>query len=209
LAGSPDAVVHLIDDDEAVRHALAFLLTNSGFAVRVYESAFAFLNARPQGQCGCIVTDLRMPGLSGLELQAQLKDLRIGLPVILITGHGDVRLAVEAMKAGAMDFIEKPFDDVTLVAAIRLAIDRSIGGFARDNEAVEIMLKLNMLSAREAEVLEGLVAGHANKAIAQDLGISPRTVEVHRANLMAKMGAPNLSSLVRMVFVLRAADTKL
>jgi two-component system, LuxR family, response regulator FixJ len=199
-----DAVVHLIDDDDGVRRAVAFLLTTSGFAVRVYESAPAFLGALPTVQPGCIVTDVRMPEMDGLELQRQLKLRGVGLPVIVITGHGDVPLAVEAMKAGAVDFIEKPFNDEKLLSAIRVAIDRHARDSHRDDEIATIRSKLDALSPREREVLDGLVAGLPNKTIAYDLKISARTVEVHRANLMARMGAGSLADLVRMAFVIRA-----
>jgi two-component system response regulator FixJ len=202
-----DAVVHLIDDDDGVRQSLAFLLATSGFAVRVYESAVAFLDAASTVQPGCIITDVRMPGIDGLELQRQLKARHIGLPVIVMTGHGDVPLAVEAMKAGAVDFIEKPFGDETLLSAIRIAIDRQTRSARRDDEVATIRTKLDTLSARELEVLDGLTAGRPNKTIAYELNISARTVEVHRANLMAKMGAASLSELVRMVFVVRSAVT--
>jgi two-component system, LuxR family, response regulator FixJ len=199
-----DAVVHLIDDDDAVRQAVAFLLTTSGFAVRVYESAPAFLEALPTVQPGCIVTDVRMPDMDGLELQRQLKARRIGLPVIIITGHGDVPLAVEAMKAGAVDFLEKPFSDDKLLSAIRVAIDRHAREAEREEEIAVIRSKLDALSPREREVLDGLVAGLPNKTIAYDLKISARTVEVHRANLMARMGAASLADLVRMAFLIRS-----
>jgi two-component system response regulator FixJ len=198
-----DAVVHLIDDDDGVRRALAFLLTGLGFAVRVYESASAFLDALPGVQPGCVVTDVRMPGISGVELQRQLKARAVFLPVIVMTGHGDVQLAVEAMKAGAVDFIEKPFQDETLILSIRIALDRYARDERRVHEVAEIGAKLQNLSPREIEVLDGLVAGLPNKTIAYDLKISARTVEVHRANVMAKMGAANLSELVRMVCVVR------
>jgi two-component system response regulator FixJ len=198
-----DAVVHLIEDDEGVRQALAFLLSASGLAVRVYESAVAFLDALPTLQTGCVVTDVRMPGMDGLELQRQLKARGIELPVIVMTGHGDVPLAVEAMKAGAIDFLEKPFNDEILLSAIRVAIDRQARTAHRDDEAAAILEKLASLSAREREVLEGLVAGRPNKTIAYDMNISDRTVEVHRAHLMAKMGAANLSELLRMAFLVR------
>jgi two-component system response regulator FixJ len=202
-----DAVVHLIDDDDGVRQSLAFLLATSGFAVRVYESAAAFLAAASTLQPGCIITDVRMPGIDGLELQRQLKARHIGLPVIVITGHGDVPLAVEAMKAGAVDFIEKPFGDETLLSAIRIAVDRQNRSARRDDEVATLRTRLDALSPRELEVLDGLIAGRPNKTIAYDLNISARTVEVHRANLMAKMGAASLSELVRMVFVVRSAVT--
>jgi two-component system response regulator FixJ len=201
-----DAVVHLIDDDEAVRQSLAFMLSASGYAVRVYESAQLLLDAVPSLQPGCIVTDVRMPGMDGLELQQRLKALNVAMPVIIITGHGDVPLAVQAMKAGAVDFIEKPFGDETLLSAIRVAVGRASLDAARTVEIVGIKSRMAALSAREIEVLEGLVQGHPNKTIAYDLQISARTVEVHRANVMTKMGASTLSDLLRMVFIARGPD---
>jgi len=200
----PDPVVHLIDDDEAVRQSLAFLLTSAGFAIRTYASATAFLDALVAVQPGCIVTDVRMPGLSGLDLQRELISRRIGLPVIVMTGHGDVKLAVEVMKAGAVDFIEKPFQDDTLIAAIRTAFDRYARDAQQSNVANAVGARLKTLTPREREVLDGLIAGRPNKTIAYDLNISARTVEVHRANLMTKMGAASLSELVRMVLLSRA-----
>jgi two-component system, LuxR family, response regulator FixJ len=199
-----DAVVHLIDDDEGVRQALAFLLTASGFAVRVHESATSFLDAIATMQPGCVVTDVRMPGVDGLELQRRLKARGLGLPVIVMTGHGDVALAVEAMKAGAVDFLEKPFEDEALLSAIRVALDRHAEHLRRNEELAAIKAKLDTLTARERDVLDGLVAGQPNKTIAFNLKISARTVEVHRASLMSKMGASSLSDLVRMVFVARS-----
>jgi two-component system response regulator FixJ len=201
---STNAVVHLIDDDEGVRQAVAFLLSTSGFAVRVYESAIAFLEALASVQLGCVVTDVRMPGMDGLALQRELKTRGTLLPVIVMTGHGDVPLAVEAMKAGAVDFIEKPFSDEALLSAIRVAIDRYGRDSRRAGEIAAIKAKLASLSPREREVLEGLIAGLPNKAIAYDLKISARTVEVHRANLMTRMGANSVADLVRMVFVVRS-----
>jgi two-component system response regulator FixJ len=198
------AVVHVIDDDGGVRQSLAFLLTTAGLAVRVYESAVAFLEALGTLQPGCIVTDVRMPGIDGLQLQRRLKALSVHLPVIVLTGHADVPLAVEAMKAGAIDFIEKPFDSEVLLSAIRLALDRYDQTGRREAEILQINARLRMLSEREREVLEGLLAGRPNKTIAYDLGLSPRTVEVHRANIMTRMGANNLSSLVRMALMAQA-----
>ena len=198
---SNSQVVHVIDDDAAVRQSLAFLLSTAGLAVRVHESAVAFLDALPEAQDGCIVTDIRMPGMDGLELQRRLRANRSGLPVIVITGHGDVALAVEAMKAGAADFIEKPFDDEILLAAIQLALTRHADSARRDAQFADVRGRLALLSLREREVLDGLVAGKPNKIIAHDLGISARTVEVYRANVMTKMQADSLSALVRMVLV--------
>jgi two-component system, LuxR family, response regulator FixJ len=192
------AVVHLIDDDESVRQALAFLLTTAGHAVRVYESGTAFLDALTTLQPGCIISDVRMPGIDGLELQRRLKGLDVNLPFIIMTGHADVPLAVEAMKAGAIDFIEKPFDDQSLLSAINTALARFSEAGHREAEVAQIQTKLQSLSAREQQVLQGLLAGHPNKTIAYDLTLSPRTVEVHRANVMTKMGATSLSDLIRM-----------
>jgi two-component system response regulator FixJ len=197
------AIVHLIDDDEAVRQALAFLLATAGHAVRVYDSAAAFLDAAPRGQGGCIVSDVRMPGIDGLALLRRLKELGVTLPVVIMTGHGDVPLAVEAMKAGAVDFIEKPFDDEVLLSAIRIALSQQEESGQRDGDVSRIRDRILSLSERERQVLAGLVAGHPNKTIAYDLQLSPRTVEVHRANLMIKMGASSLSELVRMALLSR------
>jgi two-component system, LuxR family, response regulator FixJ len=198
------AVVHLIDDDESVRQALAFLLTTAGHAVRVYESGTAFLDALATLQPGCIISDVRMPGIDGLELQRRLKGLDINLPFIIMTGHADVPLAVEAMKAGAIDFIEKPFDDELLLSAINTALARFSEEGHREAEIAQIQTKLQSLSARERQVLQGLLAGHPNKTIAYDLTLSPRTVEVHRANVMTKMGATSLSDLIRMSLLAKA-----
>lgn len=194
-------VVHVIDDDVDVRQSLAFLLSTAGLAVRVHESAVAFLEALPGAQPGCVVTDIRMPEIDGLELQRRLLELKAGFPVIVMTGHGDVPMAVEAMKAGAVDFIEKPFDDETLLSAIRSALDSHSRNREREDRMVAIRKRLDALSSRERDVLSGLAAGKANKVIAYDLGISARTVEVYRANVMTKMQADSLSELVRMVLM--------
>lgn len=194
-------VVHVIDDDVDVRQSLAFLLSTAGLAVRVHDSAVAFLKALPDAQQGCVLTDIRMPEMDGLELQRRLLEMKAGFPVIVMTGHGDVPMAVEAMKAGAVDFIEKPFDDETLLSAIRSALDSHARNRERDERVVAIRKRLEALSAREREVLRGLAAGKANKVIAYDLGISARTVEVYRANVMTKMQADSLSELVRMVLM--------
>lgn len=198
---SSSQIVHVIDDDVAVRQSMAFLLSTAGYAVRVHESAVAFLQALPDFEDGCVITDIRMPGMDGLELQSHLKSMKVGLPVIVITGHGDIALAVQAMKAGAIDFIEKPFDDDVLLAAIRSALARNLHNVEREAQFAEIGRRLLSLSDREREVLEGLVAGKPNKIIAHDLGISARTVEVYRANVMTKMCADSLSELVRMAIL--------
>jgi two-component system response regulator FixJ len=191
-------VIHVIDDDAAMRDSLAFLLDVNGFEPRVHESANAFLSGLPGPELQCVVSDIRMPGMNGIELVRKLKNEGAGCPVILITGHGDVALAVEAMKAGAADFIEKPFDDAALLGAIRAALQsypatQTDGTARREAEA-----RLAELSPRERDVLQGLVAGKINKVIAHELSISPRTVEVYRANLMAKTGARSMSELMRL-----------
>ena len=196
---SNNAVVHLVDDDESVRQSVAFLLATAGFAVRVHESGSALLDAIATLQPGCVVSDVRMPGIDGLELQRRLKAEGVRLPVVVMTGHADVQLAVQAMKDGAIDFIEKPFDDEALIAAVRTALKQGSVGEGRQAEANATGAKLASLSGRERQVLDGLLAGHPNKTIAYDLQISARTVEVHRANVMKKMGASSLSELVRMV----------
>ena len=196
-----NSVIHVVDDDDAVRQSLEFLLRSAKFQVKVYDSAVAFLQGLPTLEPGCVVTDVRMPEMSGIDLLRRLRDLRIDLPVIVMTGHGDVPLAVEAMKAGASDFIEKPFDDQVLLDALRTALAGRNSDAKRQAEHAEIQERLGSLSARERQVLDGLVNGHANKIIAHDLGISPRTVEIYRANVMTKMNAPSLSDLVRMALI--------
>jgi len=196
-----DAVVYVIDDDDAVRQSLTFLLKTAGIVARAYDSATSFLDHLPQVKAGCIITDVRMPGLSGLDLLRRLKELQIALPVIVITGHGDVPLAVEAMKSGASDFLEKPFDDEALLAAVNVALRGQGASARREADRAGIADKLASLSNRERQVLEGLVAGLPNKKIAYDHGISPRTVEIYRANVMQKMQAASLSDLVRMALI--------
>ena len=196
---SADTVVHIVDDEEAVRNSLAFLLTSSGFAVRVHESATAFLAVAPQISNGCLITDLRMPDMDGVELLRKLRDSGAMLPAIVITGHGDVHMAVEAMKTGALDFIEKPFSDEVMIDSIRRAVDRAAERQRGDAAAELVRQRIGSLSEREQQVLQGVVAGQANKTIAFELGISPRTVEVYRAGLMNKMQAKSLADLVRMV----------
>jgi two-component system response regulator FixJ len=193
-----DAVVHVVDDDVEVRQSLSFLLATAGLAVRLHESATAFLDAVKESPSGCIVTDVRMPGIDGISFLKRLKERRFSVPVIVMTGHADVPLAVEAMKEGAVDFIEKPFDDDLLITAIRSALAAHERAAEKTGRTAEVQARLSSLSERERQVLEGLVAGKANKVIAHDLGISPRTVEIYRANVMAKMQAGSLSELVRM-----------
>jgi two-component system, LuxR family, response regulator FixJ len=201
-------IVHVIDDDDAVRDSIAFLLVSSGLQAKTHGSAAAFLEDFPSPDIGCVVTDIRMPEMNGIELLREIRASDAALPVIVITGHGDVPLAVEAMKLGAADFIEKPFDDDTLIESIRAALNRRHEHSDTEARLVEIRTRLATLSAREQEVLEGLVAGRANKVIAYDLGISPRTVEVYRANVMTKMQAATLSDLVRMALLANTPTSK-
>jgi two-component system, LuxR family, response regulator FixJ len=197
----PEPVVCVIDDDDAVRQSLEFLLTTAGVSVRTFESAKQFLQAMPEIHSGCIVTDVRMPEMSGIDLLREVKRQNVGLPVIVITGHGDVVLAVEAMKIGAIDFLEKPFNDDHLLASVHTALEKDALAATQHAEIAAIQNRLASLSSRERQVLEGLVAGKANKVIAFDLGISPRTVEIYRANVMTKMAANSLSDLVRSAIV--------
>ena len=194
----PEPIVYVIDDDDAVRQSLEFLLKTAGISARGFDSARAFLEVLPAIKSGCIITDVRMPEITGIDLLRRLKESGVDIPVIVITGHGDISLAVEAMKIGAVDFLEKPFDDDLLLAAVRSALNTEAGAARHKAELADIHDKLAALSNRERQVLEGLVAGKANKVIAFDLGISPRTVEIYRANLMTKMSANSLSDLVRM-----------
>ena len=168
------AIVHVIDDDEAVRQSIEFLLRTSGLTARTYGSASAFLAAVPSIDSGCVITDVRMPEISGIDLLQRLAERRIKIPVIVITGHGDVPLAVEAMKAGAVDFLEKPFDDELLLRSVRAALDRSQKNAERESERAELVARIAGLTNRERDVLDGLVAGKPNKIIAFDLSISPR-----------------------------------
>jgi two-component system, LuxR family, response regulator FixJ len=195
---SEDAIVHVIDDDVAVRQSLAFLLSSDGFAVRLHEGAGSFLSDVPSGGKVCVVTDVRMPEIDGLEFLSRLRGRGASIPVIVMTGHADVPLAVEAMKRGASDFIEKPFDDAILLAAIRAALARQDGDGSEDAQSAETRGRIAKLSERERQVLDGLIAGKPNKIIAFDLEISPRTVEIYRANVMTKMQAGSLSELVRL-----------
>src|SRR5580700_1954162 len=193
------ALVHIIDDDDAVRDSLALLLDAAGITVRTYDSAIKFLAVARGLADGCVLTDVRMPDLDGLALQRRLTDLGVTLPLIVMTGHGDVPIAVAALKAGAADFLEKPFDDERLIAAVRAALTVSQQVQRQAAAMAHIATRIASLTRREREVLDLLVAGKPNKTIAYDLGASPRTVEVHRARVMEKMGARSLAELVRMV----------
>ncbi len=198
--------IHIVDDDEAARESLAFLLGAAGHAVKTFDSAGAFLEALAGMAVSCVVTDIRMPEIGGLELMRRLTADGHRFPVIMITGHGDVPLAVEAMKLGAFDFLEKPFDDDTMIAAISAALDRAETDIESQRESFEIGQRLHGLSPRERQVLEELVVGRPNKAIGRDLGISPRTVEIYRAKVMDKMKASSLSELVRLAVRVESHD---
>lgn len=196
-----ESLVHVIDDDGAVRDSLAFLLASARLDVRTYESATEFLAQAGNLTGGCIVTDVRMPDISGIDMLRRLRQQGNTIPVIVMTGHGDIALAVEAMKLGASDFFEKPFDDDGLLDAVRTCLARQQGEDQRNAYRAKIRQSLATLSNRERQVLEGLVAGKPNKVIAFDHDISPRTVEIYRANVMTKMGAATLSELVRMAIL--------
>jgi two-component system, LuxR family, response regulator FixJ len=201
---SDEHTTHIVEDDPAVRESLALLIKSAGLATRTYASARGFLEANP-APSGCVISDIRMPDTTGLELLAELRSRRIWVPVILITAYADVPLAVKAMKLGAIDFIEKPFDDEVMTSAVRAALARRGDARAGDAEALAARDKLATLTGRERDVLDGLLKGNLNKTIAHDLGISVRTVETYRANVMMKTQARSLSELVRMSLVANAA----
>jgi len=200
-----ERVIHIVDDEAPVRSSLAFLLMSAGFDVRVHESASAFLEAVTDFSMVCLVTDLRMPQMNGVELLEAVAHRGQSVPAIVITGHGDVPMAVAAMKAGASDFIEKPFADTVVIEAIRRACAVAETKSEAGPLPVVLRQRVEDLTAREREILTGLVAGLPNKTIAYDLQISPRTVEVHRANIMSKMQAKNLAHLVRMTLAIERA----
>lgn len=200
-------LVYLVDDDDAVRRSAGFMLKTSGFEVESFASGMEFLKVIKGSALGCILLDVRMPGMDGLEVQRELRDMGVTMPVIVLTGHGDVNVAVTAMKGGALDFIEKPFEKAVLLSALEegfAQIERTDRNVTR---AVEAQVRLKTLTAREHDVLLGLVRGHPNKTIAYDLGISPRTVEIYRANLMTKLGVQSLSEVLRIAFAAGLGDT--
>jgi two-component system response regulator FixJ len=193
-----DIILHIVDDDEAVRQSLVFLCSSAGYAVRPHESATAFLAAAPAIANGCLLADLRMPDMSGVELLQRLRDIGASMPTVVITGDGDVKMAVEAMKLGAVDFVEKPFAESVLLGAIERAVGQAKFQFDSAQAREVLRSRLESLSEREMQVLDGILTGQSSKAIAQDLNLSPRTVEVYRAGLMSKMQASSLSELVRL-----------
>jgi len=198
--------VYLVDDDEAVRRSTGFLLRTSGYLVTIFTSGAEFLRATPHLSQGCVLLDVRMPGMSGLEVQQELRGRGIGLPVIMMTGHGDISVAIAAMKAGAVDFVEKPFEKAVLIAALEDGFGQIEQSGRRAVMADEAAVRLRALTPRECDVLRGLVDGLPNKTIGYDLGISPRTVEIHRANLMSKLNVNSLSEALRIAFAAGWAD---
>jgi two-component system response regulator FixJ len=205
---SDKPLVHIIDDEESVRRGASFFLKTSGYAVRTWESGVAFLKEVRHAETGCILLDVRMPEMDGLEVQQQLNERGITMPVIVLTGHGDVGTAVKAMRLGAVDFLEKPFDTEALKDAIERALERLAAEKDVMVRAGEAEILLGALSAREREVLEGLAQGYPNKTIAFDLGISSRTVEVHRANIMSKLRARSLSEALRVAFAAGMGESR-
>lgn len=195
-----ERLVHLVDDDAAIRRSVGFVLKTSGHRIKTYESGTELLRDPVRLERGCILLDIRMPGMDGLEVQQALQHAGVGFPVIIMTGHGDVNLAVKAMKAGAVDFIEKPFEKETLLSSLEEGYRRLSRREATDDRTRDAVLRLRALTPRERDVLDGLAQGLPNKTIAYDLGISPRTVEIHRANLMGKLGARSLSQALRVAF---------
>ncbi|WP_315758484.1 MULTISPECIES: response regulator FixJ [unclassified Bradyrhizobium] len=192
------AKVYVIDDDEAMRDSLNFLLDSSGFDVTLFENAEVFLGRLPTLPFGCVVSDVRMPGIDGIELLKRMKAAGSSFPILVMTGHGDVPLAVEAMKLGAVDFLEKPFEDERLVAMIETAVQQAEPAAKNESVTQDVLARVASLSPRERQVMDGLMAGLSNKLIAREYDISPRTIEVYRANVMTKMGANSLSELVRL-----------
>ena len=193
--------VFLVDDDEAIRHSASFMLRHSGFTVKTYPDGLTFLESVPEDYDGCVLLDVRMPGMDGLAVQNALNQRGINMPVIILTGHGDVPVAVEAMKGGAIEFLEKPYEKQALVGAIENAFALLDNQAVDDKRAREAKARLTDLTPREREVLECLVDGLTNKGIAQALSISPRTVEIHRAHMMEKLQADSLSNALRLAFL--------
>ena len=200
-----ELLVHVVDDDEAIRGSISFMLSTAGYTVQTYRSGAEVLSLARKLEPGCILLDVRMPGMDGLETHQALRRRGIQFPVVIMTGHGDVSLAVKAMKAGAIDFIEKPFESSTLISAVDEALARLNGGGNSDDRAQAARSRLETLSAREREILDGLTNGLPNKSIAHELGISPRTVEVHRANVMTKLEVRSLSEALRIAFAAKGS----
>jgi two-component system response regulator FixJ len=197
----PNRTIFLVDDDEAIRHSASFMLRHAGYIVKTFPDGISFLEQVSKDHDGCILLDVRMPGMDGLAVQTALNERGINMPVIILTGHGDVPVAVEAMKGGAIEFLEKPYEKTALVTAIENAYDLLDSQSADDKRGNDAKAKLTHLTPREMDVLECLVAGQTNKGIAQTLNISPRTVEIHRAHMMEKLDADSLSTALRLAFL--------
>lgn len=198
--------VHVVDDEEPVRRSIAFLLKSAGYAVRLWESGLGFLDEAKTAEPGCILLDIRMPEMDGLEVQEKLAEMGLGMPIIVLTGHGDISQAVRAMRAGAVDFLEKPFDRDKLLDAITVAFGQLRDAAAQSEQLRDARAQIDALTTREREVLSGLACGYPNKTIAYDLDISPRTVEVHRANLMTKLGVGTFADALRIAFAAGLGD---
>lgn len=194
-------LIHLVDDDEAIRHSASFMLRHAGFVVKTYKDGVSFLDKVTDADHGCILLDVRMPVIDGLAVQRILTERGVDMPVIVLTGHGDVNVAVAAMKAGAVDFVQKPYEKAVLINAIKTAFVRLEARTPEEKLQKDAIARLASLTAREHDVLTGMVAGHTNKIIAAQLGISPRTVEIHRSHLMDKLNVTSLSAAMRLAFV--------
>jgi len=203
---NPRRMIHIVDDEESIRRSAGFMLKTSGYAVSTYASGDAFLQTAKDAEPGCVLLDVRMPGMDGLEVQKLMAERGVAMPVVVLTGHGDITVAVRAMKGGAVDFIEKPFEKAVLLTAITAAFERLDDVDARAGRASEAVIAIAALTSREQEVLKGMAQGLPNKSTAFDLGISPRTVEVHRANLMAKLQVKSLSEALRIAFAAGLLD---
>jgi two-component system response regulator FixJ len=195
-----ERVVHIVDDDAAIRQSIGFMLRKAGYQVETYPDGPTFLKAVSRATRGCVLLDIRMPTMDGLEVQASLSQQGIAIPVLMLTGHGDVKLAVRAIKAGAIEFLEKPFERMSLLCAIDLALDKAARNGRDQLAGADALVRLAALTGRERDVLDGMVQGQPNKLIAFDLGIATRTVEVHRAHLMEKLSARSLSEVLRIAF---------
>lgn len=196
----PKPLIHLVDDDDAIRHSASFMLRHAGFRVKTYPDGISFLQDVKTAESGCILLDVQMPVMDGLAVQSELTKRGIDMPVVILTGHGDVAMAVQAMKAGASDFVEKPYEKSVLIGAIHNAFDKMQNKTGLEQLSQEARVRLAILTPREMDVLAGLVQGMTNKAIGQAFGISPRTVEIHRANLMDKLKVESLSEALRLAF---------
>lgn len=202
-----EKLVHIVDDDDSVRRSVSFMLKHAGYRVVSYVSGVEFLKEAKSAERGCVLLDVRMPEMDGLQVQQEMATRGIDMPVVVLTGHGDIALAVKAMRGGAVNFIEKPYEKEELLRAIEEAYARLDQSHDRDMKAGEAKIRLASLTGRERDVLNGLVAGYPNKTIAYDLGISPRTVEIYRANMMEKLRVRSLSEALRIAFIAEEGDS--